>query len=136
MGCGIPINRLAKFHEIEDEDEDGHEDEKEDEEESEREEDEETEEADGEEENWCKRFGKFDFAKLFAKFHETDDQDEDEDEEYKDEDDEEEEEGEKGQEAEKETEVVDGEEENRCKQFGKFDVVKSRCYFLWDRRWG
>ena len=51
LGCGIPINRLAKFHEIEDEDEDGHEDEKEDEEESEREEDEETEEADGEEEN-------------------------------------------------------------------------------------
>ena len=46
-----------------------------------------------------------------------------------DEDDEEEEEGEKGQEAE-ETEVVDGEEENRCKRFGKFDVVKSRCYFL------
>ena len=39
LGCGIPINRLAKFHEIEDE------------EESEREEDEETEEADGEEEN-------------------------------------------------------------------------------------
>ena len=51
LGCGIPINRLAKFHEIEDEEEDWHVDEKEDEEESEREEDEETEEADGEEEN-------------------------------------------------------------------------------------
>ena len=51
LGCGILINRLAKFHQIEDEEEEGHENLNEDEEESERAKDEETEVANGEEEN-------------------------------------------------------------------------------------
>ena len=50
-GCGIPINRLAKFHQIEDEEEDGHEDLNQDGLESERAKDEEAEVANGVEEN-------------------------------------------------------------------------------------
>ena len=55
-------NLVVTFYEIEDEDKDGDEDEYEGENEEEGEREEESEEANGEEENRCKRFAKFDFV--------------------------------------------------------------------------
>ena len=60
-------NLVVTFYEIEDEDKDGDEDEYEGENEEEGEREEESEEANGEEENRCKRFAKFDFVRSFCK---------------------------------------------------------------------
>ena len=59
-------NLVVTFYEIEDEDKDGDEDEYEGENEEEGEREEESEEANGEEENRCKRFAKFDFVVRFV----------------------------------------------------------------------
>ena len=61
-------NLVVTFYEIEDEDKDGEEDEYEGENEEEGEREEESEEANGEEENRCKRFAKFDFVRSILLF--------------------------------------------------------------------